>query len=304
MNNGQRFLPRGAIFEASSKLERVSLPDRHVAGLIKLSDESGWAMVPTADELKLQYQQMLHKSGFVIDEVTVGTTGTGAVEEVGNAVIVTTESALDDSKRVFLRIVPRNGVVVSCPPTGSNVHQAKPSRPQSVANSSATVHANAGFGCIGGKYNTEVCGKSSYSAAQSSSHDDKYAPSRRGVFPNHPALIISPSVIPCGLVVEVEPWEENSAEVLKPVSSDAPQSVSNREILSQHLSLIFIQRSMAYLWSATLFCSLLHSNILCVLRQVDGSRGISTVNQSISESKPFLKYAVDHFGSEYCQRTG
>ncbi len=230
VNNGQRLLPRGAIFEASSKLERVSLPDRHVAGLIKLSDESGWAMVPTVDELKLQYQQMIHRSGLMNDDGISGATGSGAVEEVGNATLVTPEAPLDDSKRIFLRVLPRNGIAISCPPPPSHTQQVKP-RPQSISSSSSLGNTKTSIGCFGSKYNTDICGRSSHSVAQSLLHDDKHASSRRGVFPNNPTFHLGSSVIPCGLVVEVEPWEENLTEVLKPISSDAQQSVSNEKQL-------------------------------------------------------------------------
>jgi hypothetical protein len=293
VNNGQRLLPRGAIFEASSKLERVSLPDRHVAGLIKLSDESGWAMVPTVDELKLQYQQMIHRSGLMNDD------GTSAVEEVGNATLDTSESPLDCSKRVFLRILPRNGVVISCASSSSHMYNVKP-KPQPITSPSSVGKTNASLGCFGSKYNTEMCGRDSHSVAQTFPHDDKFASSRRGVFPKNPTFLLGTSVIPCGLVVEVEPWEENLSEVLKPITSDVQQSVSIQKMLALCIGNIL----MFYFELITKMGLVLNSNFLCDSRLVDGSQGICTVNQSISEFEPLLKCAVDHFGSVWYLRTG
>jgi hypothetical protein len=218
VNNGQRLLPRGAVFEASSKLERVSLPGRHVAWLIKLSDDSGWAMVPTVDE-------MIHRSGLINDDSTSGVTGNGAVEEVGNATLDTSVSPLDCSKRVFLRILPRNGVLISCNPLSPHLYDLKP-RTQPVTSPSSLGNTKASLGCFGSKYNAEMCGRDTHSVAETVPYNDKFASSRNGVFPKNPAFLLGTSVIPCGLVVEVEPWEENMKEVLKPISSEVQQSVS------------------------------------------------------------------------------
>lgn len=102
----QRILPKGAIFEASRRLE-TSTGFSQGAGLIKLSDNSGWAIIPTQDELDVHY---LHYHGGIAT-VKEGE-ATRAYEEIGNAVIYTD----DVSDCIWVRVVARQGVTVECPP--------------------------------------------------------------------------------------------------------------------------------------------------------------------------------------------
>ena len=101
----QRILPKGAIFEASRRME-ASAGFSGGAGLIKLSDNSGWAIIPTQDELDLHY---LHYHGGIAT-VKEGE-ATRAYEEIGNAAIYTD----DASDCIWVRVVARQGVTVECP---------------------------------------------------------------------------------------------------------------------------------------------------------------------------------------------
>ena len=111
-----RSLPRGTLFESSKRSETAEL---YTSGgsLIKLADDSGWAIIPTHDELDAQYRT-----------VRGGATGRRegeakqAYEEVGNAITdapsgtPTPQDARPIFKTVWMRIAHRGGVIVSCPP--------------------------------------------------------------------------------------------------------------------------------------------------------------------------------------------
>jgi hypothetical protein len=130
-NNGQRILPRGCIFEASSPPQRVSLSNHNsnsssseVSALIQLADGSGWAMLPTLEDLKQQHQQMIHFHRSSHNQHSSRSSDpSAAVEEVGNAIVsdntATTEEGDDNgpnNKGVWLRVLPKNGVTVLCAP--------------------------------------------------------------------------------------------------------------------------------------------------------------------------------------------
>jgi len=125
---------------------------------------------------------------------------------------------------LWLRIFPRNGLVVSCPPPPPHIHQAK-SRNSELSASPGPAGVNCCFGNSRNS-NEETCGKSAHYDARLSCFDGRNAPSRRGVLPNHPSLIINTAVIPCGQVVEAEPWEEHSNDVLRTISPETLESVS------------------------------------------------------------------------------
>jgi hypothetical protein len=115
-----RYLPRGALFEASRRIEKATnfAPG---SGLIKLSDNTGWAIVPNQEELREKYE--LHKAnagiGITENEALM------AYEEVGNAVVVEDKTGRREDENVFwVRVVQQNGVLVSCcPPEQENNEQ-------------------------------------------------------------------------------------------------------------------------------------------------------------------------------------
>jgi hypothetical protein len=87
-------------------------------GLIKLADNTGWAIVPTREELLSQYASGKQMSQ---DNVDKNVSANDAFEEIGNAFIRTSRqtdniSASTKLSGCWLRIVHRDGVTVSCSP--------------------------------------------------------------------------------------------------------------------------------------------------------------------------------------------
>lgn len=134
----QRMLPRGAIFEASRRMERSA---SFGSGLIKLSDNSGWAIVPSKEELDLQYRHYQHIGGAAT--VREGE-ASRAYEEVGNAMI-NTENETDC---IWVRVVTRQGISVECSPPAIPLlppnNNASPT--SSAGGSSSTGASNMGGG--------------------------------------------------------------------------------------------------------------------------------------------------------------
>ena len=104
--NRQRILPKGAVFEASRRMER-STSFSQGTGLIKLSDNSGWAIIPAREELDLQYR---HYHGGAAN--TKERDATRAYEEIGNSMI----HSDDELDCIWVRVLARQGVTVECPP--------------------------------------------------------------------------------------------------------------------------------------------------------------------------------------------
>ena len=130
-----RKLPRGSVFEASKRMENSGAFSKG-AGLIKLSDNSGWAIVPRQDELDDQYRNY-HGALAGIKEGEA----TRAFEEVGNAIV--------DDRRApkYLRVLARGGVSVSLPPPSSFLSDDDTSPTSSAAGSSAVSGSvGSGFG--------------------------------------------------------------------------------------------------------------------------------------------------------------
>jgi hypothetical protein len=94
-----RILPRGAIFEASKRMETSDALFHHGAGMIKLADNSGWVIVPHREELEHQYRSS-NEGGAV-----------RAYEEIGNAIVFD-----DVTADVWMRVVARAGAHIACAP--------------------------------------------------------------------------------------------------------------------------------------------------------------------------------------------
>jgi len=119
----KRILPRGALFEASTGMD-ASAGYSQGAGLIKLGDNSGWAVVPHQEDLDKQYRTF--QGGAKSTET--GNSIARAYEEVGNA--IQDESSLSESQhrrpsnegattKIWLRVASRSGILVSCTPPPS-----------------------------------------------------------------------------------------------------------------------------------------------------------------------------------------
>lgn len=105
-----RILPRGALFETSKRMEKAGnyAPG---SGLIKLADNTGWAIIPTRIELEEQFQMHQADVGLGITEEEAAR----GFEEVGNAFIDGKRRRNDDNI-FWVRIVQQTGVFVSCAP--------------------------------------------------------------------------------------------------------------------------------------------------------------------------------------------
>lgn len=132
----QRILPKGAIFEASRRMEK-STSFSQGTGLIKLSDNSGWAIVPSQEELYMQHR---HYHAGVSN--TKETEAFQAFDEIGNSMIHTA----DESDCIWVRVVARQGVTVECPPpVVSPLNENTISPTSSAGGSSSTGASNYGI---------------------------------------------------------------------------------------------------------------------------------------------------------------
>jgi hypothetical protein len=201
-----RVLPRGAAFEACRRMESSGAYSQG-AGLIKLSDNSGWAIVPRQDELDHQYRNY-HGGVAGVKEGEA----TRAFEEVGNAIIDCTgnESGERGPTTLWLRITTKTGLAVSCPPPVAPIKDDDTSPTSSRGSSaiSGSIHGS-GFGPLS---NAESDVASSVGSAfldamfrtpkkKEGDNVDQSAPSR------YPASIekqLKANTVACGMVVEVE----------------------------------------------------------------------------------------------------
>ena len=115
-NGKHRKLLCGAIFEASKRIESSGkyFPG---SGLIKLADNTGWAIIPNQEVLMQEYEHFRNNGGAGISE----SEALSAFEEVGNAkVLETNDTRQDEEDTLWVRVVKQNGVLVSCLPSQNN----------------------------------------------------------------------------------------------------------------------------------------------------------------------------------------
>mmetsp|Transcript_29408 Transcript_29408/g.70956 ORF Transcript_29408/g.70956 Transcript_29408/m.70956 type:complete len:1264 (-) Transcript_29408:35-3826(-) len=208
-----RRLPRGAIFEASKRMEPGAYSQN---GLLKLSDNSGWAIVPTQQQLDEQYRNY---SGALAH--TREGEATRAYEEVGNALP-------DDHSRqappLFLRVLSKGGLSVSLPPVPSTESDVETSPTSSTTGSSA-VSGLTGVATGGGHIqdnNSDVASSvaSSFldafrtprkhrdrdsSGTEGERRKDLNHHNQKSKLPMGDRSAVS-TVIPCGICVEVDRW--------------------------------------------------------------------------------------------------
>eukprot|EP00536_Pseudo-nitzschia_multiseries_P000558 jgi/Psemu1/249682/estExt_Genewise1Plus.C_70052 len=202
-----RRLPRGSVFEATKRLE-ASNAFSQGAGLIKLSDNSGWAIIPRQHELNEQYRGYSGALSHARDGE-----GFRAVEEVGNSMGNRSQNT------IFLRVVSRGGITVSLPPI-SNGESDVDTSPTSSATGSSIVSAS-GLPNL----NVGVSSDSDVASSVGSSFLDSMfrTPRKKERQPesinenktehqhlhNRPPLgerhAVS-TIIPCGTCVEVDRW--------------------------------------------------------------------------------------------------
>jgi hypothetical protein len=193
------------------------------AGLIKLADGSGWAIVPKQEDLDEQYRR--YRGG--VASVKEGE-ATRAYEEVGNAIVAKDEHTGQTREDAFtvqwLRIVSRQGVDVACPPASpplSNDEDASPT--SSTGGASSFGGSNSNYGMIA-RQDSDVA--SSVGSAfldamfrtpkkkeptESTAQTDSRIPRSKS-----PQEV--PTLLACGTCVEVDNWtEEESSNFMQQV---------------------------------------------------------------------------------------
>lgn len=214
-----RKLPRGSVFEASKRMEASGAYSQGV-GLIKLSDNSGWAIVPGQDELDEQYRNY---SGALAH--TREGEATQAYEEVGNAL---SDDPHRQSSTIFLRVVSKGGLSVSLPPLPSSESDVDTS-PTSSTTGSSVVSGAAGLvvGGVVSQDNSDVAssvgssfldamfrtprknkGRDFYKVDAESKKDQAHH--QQNARPPMGERTVVSTVIPCGMCVEVDRWVDPS----------------------------------------------------------------------------------------------
>jgi hypothetical protein len=199
----QRILPRGAIFEASRRME-TSTSFSQGAGLIKLSDNSGWAIVPTQDELDVQY---LHYHGGM-GSVKEGD-ATRAYEEIGNAVIFTD----DASDCIWVRVVARQGVTVECPPPFAPLSETTISPTSSAGGSSSSTGAS-NFGMLT-SHDSDVASSvgsafldAMFRSPKKTVADHSGGKNIHSLYSTEPSTSFSHITLACGMFFQINKWDE------------------------------------------------------------------------------------------------
>jgi len=216
-----RILPRGVMFEASRRMEASGAFNRG-AGLVKLSDNSGWAIIPHQEELDSQYRNF--QGG--VASVKEGE-ATRAFEEVGNALVESEDSAQCSSNPfIWVRVAARNGVPVACPPPIVPVANDDDTSPTSSAGSSSIVSGGgSNYGVLSGPESDVASSVGSafldamFRTPKKQSHLttenrtlQEAVGRRRDHRPMGSELQDVPNILPCGSCVEVDRWEDTDGD--------------------------------------------------------------------------------------------
>ena len=208
-NTKARKLPWGSVFEASRRIE-ASGAFSQGSGLIKLSDNSGWAIVPKREELDEQYRNVSGALARVIEGEA-----NRAFDEVGNAIVG------DHQTPIYVRIHTREGLAVALPPNPA-LDDDVTSPSSSAGGTSSLVSAGNGSSVLRG-HDSDVASSvgSSFldnmfrTPKRRGRESDESEPSRReaGNPPKAPGPERLPfsSILPCGSYVEVDGWAKAQA---------------------------------------------------------------------------------------------
>ena len=244
-NSQTRRLPRGALFEASTRMTPASVHEG--SGLIRLSDNSGWAIVPTQADLDQQYRQ----SGGIASRTAQEREVMQAYEEVGSAVIKTAPASrgssfdqahVDDfnstagsTSTTWFRVLARAGVSIVCPPPTPDFDADTLTSPTSSRGSSVHTGSNHGsFLPHGNESDVASSVGSGFLDAmfRSASHqtpskkkvadvDDLRGNDRQQLQQQQQQQQLSSSnTISCGMFVEVEPWTDSPASTVSTLSHE------------------------------------------------------------------------------------
>jgi hypothetical protein len=208
-----RRLPHGVLFEASSRME-VTGSFSEGEGLIRLSDSSGWAIVPYPEELDQQYMNFSRgPSGINIGD------SSSAFEEVGSAALETGKVSHPHQQSgrlgtTWLRIMARNGLAVSCPPP-TLVENDDETSPTSSRGSSAINGSNHGsIADVFPSNESDVASSvgSSFLDAMFRTPKKKDTDIVKETGPRASLdRALQVNTIPCGMPLEVERWANESS---------------------------------------------------------------------------------------------
>jgi len=218
----QRILPRGVIFEASRRIEKSSSLIQGGAGLIKLLDNSGWAIVPGQEELDIQYRNFHGGMANVREgEATL------AVEEVGNALInIDSSGTEEDADCIWVRAISRQGMQVECQPPSLSVplEDQQPGRdasPTSSTGESSTSEGGSTFGALT-SHDSDVASSvgsafldAMFRTPKRGSHDNDVSLKQSNKKPPYPFYTTGPSStsditrIPCGMYFQINKWDDS-----------------------------------------------------------------------------------------------
>jgi len=202
-----RILPKGALFEASKRIENAGnyAPG---SGLVKLADNTGWAVIPNQDELREQYQLHKANAGMGITE----SEALRAYEEVGNSISSGGKrSRRNEENLLWVRIVQQNGVLVSCSSVMDKLDQQSSSlESHSLDQSDSKLQKDADA--------ISTVSSVFFDAFRSSRKPEAARLESLAVNSNHrmtklQALKNSTGlIIPCGSCVKVRPWIPPSSQ--------------------------------------------------------------------------------------------
>ena len=224
-----RIFARGQIFEASQRMEVSSESTLYTNGhgLIKLADGSGWAIVPYQDDLIAQFKS--ENGGRSTIEFAEDANKIAAYEEIGNAFLPAVQSSqlaqpthievIASDRRlkdtVWLRVVaPPNGTRVLLPPSrnpssNGNVQVKK-------KESNAATPKDGGHDKM--KHSSSYDSETTSSVVSASFLDsvwNKITPVKESEMDHDLRRQTSViPVIPCGMVVPVEPWEQSTNPIV------------------------------------------------------------------------------------------
>ena len=223
---GLRLLAKGQVFEASRRMEISSDSCLYTngQGLIKLADGSGWAIVPYQDDLMAQLKSY-HGNDTSWLECAKDTIA--AYEEIGNALIQQTLSIqidrnLSDQSRegiIWLRVAhPPNGVKVFLSKSNSSNRRKNDTESRgktieeggSHVKSPSSSHSEVASSVASSSFFDSVWSRvSPIKEKEKNLRQQQQQPERQRTIP----------LIPCGMVVPVEPWDVGTSSQVRALSS-------------------------------------------------------------------------------------
>jgi hypothetical protein len=225
VHSKSRILPYGVLFEASTRMETTGSYNQG-AGLIKLSDSSGWAVVPRKAELEHQYRNFtLHGFPGKRDGKFIL-----AFDEVGSAALdyptidsrkdIQSNASAPEPKTTWVRVISRAGIPVSCPPPASTILESADTAtsPSSSRVSSAAASSNQTGSNVFPSNDSDVASSvgssfldAMFRTPQKMKQTDVKESSTSKKMQNEKHA--QANIIACGMVVEIDRYVDDSSTV-------------------------------------------------------------------------------------------